>query len=271
MIIKHNAITSSSRFLSSIDRSCLHKGKPYKGLCYGVGKNSGRNNRGVITVRHKGGGHKKKVRLITFDFNSFLKGVDALDCIVERIEYDPRRSAFIALCKCVMTCHFFYVVAVEGLKVGDNFSILNGSQKKKCGRGFIARLSNITSGTTICCVESKVAGGMNLARSAGSYATLIKKYDDYALVSLRSGITMNIPLECFAIVGVVSNGDHNNRSYAKAGRRRWLGIRPCVRGVVMNPVDHPHGGGEGKSKSGRHPCSPWGVLTKGKKTVKKKY
>lgn len=269
MIVKYKATTSSRRFLVLIDRSGLNKGKPVKSLCCGYKRSSGRNNRGVITVRHIGGGHKRKLRTIIFDFREFLADRSELNCVVERIEYDPGRSAFIALSRCVEDERLFYMIAVGNLKVGDPFSIV-ANASLQYDKGCVTKLALIPNGTVISCVEQKVGSGMSIARSAGTSAVLVKKYDKYALVTLRSGRKMHISLDCFAIIGVVSNADHSNQSYAKAGRKRWLGVRPCVRGVVMNPVDHPHGGGEGKSKSGRHPCTPWGKLTKGKKTVIKK-
>lgn len=270
MIVKYKAITSSTRNLALIKRSDLYKSGPVKFLCFG-GKNSGgRNNRGVITSRHIGGGCKKKLRNLNFDFNSFAGDQDIISCTVERIEHDPGRSSFISLCKSLLDGRFFYMLAIDGMKSGDNFSIISQSSDFHCDVGCVARLSFIPNGTVISCIEVKPGAGMKLARSAGAYATLVKKYDTYALVLLRNGCKVKVSLNCFAILGVISNGDHINESYAKAGRVRWKGRRPTVRGVVMNPVDHPHGGGEGKSKSGRHPCTPWGKLTKGKKTVKKK-
>lgn len=272
MIVCRKPINSSSRGLSIIDKSNLWKGRPFKGLTSGINKTGGRNNRGIITTRHIGGGNKVRFRQILFNPRKLLSNdSNTIQAVVTRIEYDPMRSAFIALCKLnnndkESKC-FFYILAASELKINDKVIISNTSVHSVL-IGSMLMLRHIPVGTTICSIESSINRGMSIARSAGMYANLIKKDNEYALIKLRNGLKIKVSLDCFAMIGAISNDDHKNRVMAKAGRNRWLGIRPTVRGVAMNPIDHPHGGGNGKSK-GSQPTSPWGLLTKGKKTIKK--
>jgi len=249
--------TPSQRQLVLIDRSELWKGKPEKSLVKGFSKTGGRNTHGHITTRHIGGGHKKLWR--TIDFKRIKSDVHA---IVERIECDPNRTAFIALLKYtdgVMS----YILAPQRLKAGDKVEAGENADIKP---GNALPLRNIPVGTVIHNIEMKPGNGGQLARAAGSYAQLTGKDSGYALIRLRSGEVRVIRADCMATIGAVSNPDHQNQSIGKAGRKRWMGIKPTVRGVAMNPVDHPHGGGEGKTSGGRHPVTPWGKKTKGKKT-----
>ncbi|MFK8040141.1 MAG: 50S ribosomal protein L2 [Rickettsiaceae bacterium] len=258
----HNPVTSSSRGYVKIDRSKLWKGKPHKSLVVGgVSVANGRNNLGRITTRHKGGGHKRCYRIIDFHRNKF--GVEA---VVQRIEYDPNRTAFIALLK-YDDNEYAYILAPQSLNVGDKV-IANDSVETKIGN--CSYLKNIPVGTTIHNIEMKVGKGSQMARSAGTYAMLVGKDNGYAQIKLMSGEIRLVNLLCKATIGAVSNPSQKNITVAKAGRSRWKGIRPTVRGVAMNPVDHPHGGGEGKTSGGRHPVTPWGKSTKGKKTRKNK-
>ncbi|PIR38868.1 MAG: 50S ribosomal protein L2 [Alphaproteobacteria bacterium CG11_big_fil_rev_8_21_14_0_20_39_49] len=257
----YNPTTPSQRTLVTVDRSELWKGRPEKSLTKGKKRGSGRNNHGHITTRHKGGGHKKLYRQIDFKRNKF-----DIEATVERIEYDPNRTAFIALVK-YNDNELAYIIAPQRLKAGDK--IVSG-QRVDIKPGNALPLKNIPVGTIVHNIEMKQGKGGQLARAAGSYAQLIGKDSGYALVRLRSGEVRLINSECLATIGAVSNSDHQNTVVAKAGRSRWKGIRPTVRGVVMNPVDHPHGGGEGKTSGGRHPVTPWGKPTKGKRTRKNK-
>ena len=245
------------RALVLVSRKGVWKGKPHKPLVRGCSRTGGRNNRGCITSRHIGGGGRKVYRLVDFKRNKF--GVEA---VVERIEYDPNRSAFIALIR-YHDNEVRYILAPHSLAVGDrvgsgtDFGIRVGNTLK---------LASIPVGTMVHNIELKPKGGGKIARSAGGYAQLVGKDSGYALLRLRSG-EMRLFLEnCLATIGVVSNASHQNINLGKAGRSRWMGRRPSVRGVAMNPVDHPHGGGEGKTSGGRHPVSPTGVLAKGKRT-----
>jgi large subunit ribosomal protein L2 len=224
-------------------------------------KNGGRNNAGRITTRHQGGGHKQQYRVIDFKRNK-----DGIIATVETIEYDPNRSAHIALV-CYADGERRYVIAPKGLKIGDK--IQSGSASTIV-LGNALPLRNIPIGSTIHCIEMKPGKGAQIARSAGASAQLIARDGSYATLRLRSGEMRKVLADCRAALGEVSNGEHNLRSLGKAGANRWRGIRPTVRGVVMNPVDHPHGGGEGKTSGGRHPVSPWGTPTKGYKTRKNK-
>ena len=254
---KFNPITPSQRQLVIVDRSHLHKGDPEKSLTKGLKKTGGRNNKGRITSRHIGGGHKRKYRIIDFKRNK----VD-VSATVERIEYDPNRTSFIALIK-YDDSQLSYIIAPQRLSVGDKvISSLNADIKP----GNALPLKVIPVGTIVHNVEMKPGKGGQLARSAGSYAQLVGKDSGQALLRLRSGEVRTVPLACLATIGSVSNPDHQNINDGKAGRSRWKGKRPSVRGVAMNPIDHPHGGGEGKTSGGRHPVTPWGKPTKGKKT-----
>jgi large subunit ribosomal protein L2 len=235
----------------------LHKGKPFAALTEKKNRIDGRDNYGHITTRHKGGGHKRAYRIV-----DFVRNKDGIPARVERLEYDPNRTAHIALVL-FADGERRYIIAPKGLKAGDK--LVNGSEAEiKVGN--CLPLRNIPVGTTICCVELFPGKGAQLARAAGSYAQLIAREGEYAQVRLRSGEVRRIGIECRATIGTVSNDDHNLRELGKAGAKRWRGIRPTVRGVAMNPVDHPHGGGEGKTGTGRAPVTPWGQLTRGYRT-----
>ncbi|MDQ8039418.1 MAG: 50S ribosomal protein L2 [Rickettsiella sp.] len=258
---KANPTSPGRRFVVKVSKEGLHKGKPYSNLLKPKPKKGGRNNHGRITTRHQGGGHKQLYRLIDFKRNK----EDILGR-VERIEYDPNRTAHIALIL-YADGERRYILAPNDFKVG--MEILAGSTALiKTGNSLPLR--NIPVGTLLHAVELKPGKGAQLARSAGTYVQLIAREGDYATIRLRSGELRKILVECKATIGVVSNNDHNLRSLGKAGASRWRGIRPTVRGVAMNPVDHPHGGGEGKTSGGRHPVSPWGTPTKGYKTRRNK-
>jgi large subunit ribosomal protein L2 len=252
-----NPTTPSQRQLVIVDRSELWKGKPEKTLTVGLKKKGGRNNNGRITTRHIGGGHKRSYRVI--DFKRSKIDVSAT---VERIEYDPNRTAFIALLQ-YDDGEKSYIIAPQKLKAGDK---VVSSVDADIKPGNALPLRKIPIGTIIHNVEMKPQKGAQLARSAGTYVQLAGRDGDYAQLKLSSGELRMVRSECWATIGAVSNPDQKNINIGKAGRSRWLGIRPTVRGVVMNPVDHPHGGGEGKTSGGRHPVTPWGVPTKGKKT-----
>jgi large subunit ribosomal protein L2 len=235
----------------------IHKGKPHRSLVEKLNKTGGRNNNGRITVRHIGGGHQRKYRLIDFKRNK-----DGIPAQVERLEYDPNRSALIALIV-YKDGERRYIIAPAQLEVGA--TIQSGSDSP-ISVGNCLPLKNIPVGSTIHCVEMKPGKGAQLLRSAGCGGQLVAKEGVYATLRLRSGEMRKIHLLCRAVIGEVSNSEHNLRSLGKAGAKRWRGVRPTVRGVAMNPVDHPHGGGEGRTSGGRHPVSPWGVPTKGYKT-----
>ena len=239
----------------------LYKGKPFAGLVEKKTQNAGRNNRGRISVRHRGGGHKQHYRVIDFRRNK-----DGVPGKVERIEYDPNRSAHIAL----ILYHDGerrYIIAPKGLKAGD--PVQSGSDAPiKPGNALPIR--NIPVGTTVHCIEMKPGKGAQIGRAAGSAIQLVAREGNYAQIRLRSGEVRKIHIDCRATVGEVGNTEHSLRKLGKAGAKRWRGIRPTVRGVAMNPVDHPHGGGEGRTSGGRHPVTPWGVPTKGFKTRRNK-
>ncbi len=254
---KFNPVTPSQRGLIMVDRSELWKGKPEKSLTVGIANSGGRNNLGRITAWHRGGGHKKKYRLV--DFKRKLWDIEAT---VERIEYDPNRTAFIALIR-YDNGELSYILAPQRLAVGDK---VVAGEKADIKPGNALPLKNIPVGTIVHNVEMKPGKGGQIARSAGSYVQLVGKDSGYALLRLRSGEVRLVRAECMATIGAVSNPDHQNVNFGKAGRMRWLGRRPVVRGVAMNPIDHPHGGGEGKTSGGRHPVTPWGKPTKGKRT-----
>lgn len=253
----YKSIGNAQRQLVNIDRSELWKGRPFKGLTEGISKTGGRNNHGHITSWNRGGGHKKLYRVIDFKRRKF-----DVSAVVERVEYDPNRTAFIALVK-YTDGEVSYILAPQKLKVGD---MVIAGDKVDIKPGNALPLKNIPIGTIVHNIETKIGKGGQLARSAGAYAQVAGRDAGYVTLKLSSGELRLIKGECFATVGAVSNQDHQNRSYSKAGRSRWLGWRPVVRGVAMNPVDHPHGGGEGKTSGGRHPVTPWGIPTKGKKT-----
>ena len=245
------------RSLVIVDRGGLYKGKPEKSLTEGLSGKGGRNNAGRITARRRGGGHKRRYRKV--DFKRRKLDVTAT---VERIEYDPNRSAFIALIT-YADGEKSYILAPQRLNVGD--TVVSG-EKADIKPGNALPMQNIPVGTIIHNVELKPGAGGQLARSAGTYVQLIGKDQGYAQLRLTSGEIRMVRAECMATIGAVSNPDQANIKLGKAGRKRWLGKRPSVRGVAMNPVDHPHGGGEGRSSGGRHPVTPWGVPTKGKRT-----
>jgi large subunit ribosomal protein L2 len=257
----YKAITPSLRQLVIVDRSGLWKGKPVKALTRGKSETGGRNNHGHITAHHRGGGHKRRLRLVDFKRRKF-----DVTATVERLEYDPNRSAFIALIK-YTDGELAYILAPQRLKAGDQ--VVSG-ERVDIKPGNAMPLANMPVGTIVHNVELKKGRGGQLARSAGTYAQLVGKDAGYAQIKLNSGEVRLVPAECLATVGAVSNPDQQNIVIGKAGRTRWLGHRPVVRGVAMNPVDHPHGGGEGKTSGGRHPVTPWGKPTKGKKTRKNK-
>ena len=253
----YNPTSPGRRSLVSVDKSDLWKGKPEKSLTEGLRSKGGRNNQGRITARRRGGGHKRRYRVIDFKRNRF-----DIPATVERLEYDPNRSAFIALIR-YEDGKIAYILAPQRLQGGDQ--VLSG-ERADIKPGNAMPMANIPVGTIIHNVEMKVGAGGQIARSAGSYVQLIGKDQGYAQLRLGSGEIRMVRAECMATIGAVSNPDQANIKLGKAGRNRWLGKRPSVRGVAMNPVDHPHGGGEGRSSGGRHPVSPWGVPTKGKRT-----
>jgi large subunit ribosomal protein L2 len=252
-----NPVTASLRGTVLIDRSELWKGKPVKTLTEGKNKTGGRNNHGRTTSFFRGGGHKQSYRYV--DFKRRKHDVPAT---VERLEYDPNRSAFIALIK-YDDGELSYIIAPQRLKAGDK--VVSGA-RVDIKPGNAMPMGAIPVGTIIHNVEMKIGGGAKMARAAGCYAQLVGKDAGYAQIKLQSGELRVVRAECMATVGAVSNPDNQNQSIGKAGRNRWLGRRPHNRGVVMNPVDHPHGGGEGRTSGGRHPVTPWGKPTKGYKT-----
>jgi large subunit ribosomal protein L2 len=250
-------ITPSLRQLVLVDRSELWKGKPVKSLTEGLTKSGGRNNTGRITARRIGGGHKRRYRLVDFKRRKF-----DVPAVIERLEYDPNRTAFIALVR-YEDGEQAYILAPQRLKVGD--SVIAG-ERVDVKPGNAMPLKNIPVGTIVHNVELKAGKGGQLARSAGTYVQLVGRDQGYAQLKLASGELRVVRGECLATIGAVSNPDQSNINLGKAGRTRWLGKRPSVRGVAMNPIDHPHGGGEGRTSGGRHPVTPWGKPTKGKKT-----
>ena len=255
---KYKPVTPGQRQLVIVDRSGLHKGKPVKGLTEGLTGKGGRNNTGRITARFQGGGHKRTYRLI--DFKRRKLDVPAT---VERIEYDPNRTAFIALVR-YEDGELSYILAPQRLAAGDTVIASNKAVDVKPGNAM--PLAAMPIGTIVHNVEMKPEKGGQIARSAGAYVQLVGRDQGMAILRLNSGEQRLVSGLCFATVGAVSNPDHSNISLGKAGRKRWMGKRPHNRGVVMNPVDHPHGGGEGRTSGGRHPVSPWGKPTKGKRT-----
>jgi large subunit ribosomal protein L2 len=258
---KYKPTTPSQRGLVLIDRSELYKGKPVKTLTEGLRSTGGRNNLGRITLRFRGGGHKRAYRLIDFKRRNFDQAA-----VVERLEYDPNRTAFIALIK-YADGTLSYILAPQKLQVGD--TVISG-EKTDVKPGNAMQLRNIPVGTFVHNVEMKPGKGGQMSRSAGTFAQLVGRDAGYAQLKLSSGEMRVVQGECMATVGAVSNPDHMNQNFGKAGRSRWKGRRPHVRGVVMNPVDHPHGGGEGKTSGGRHPVSPWGKTAKGGRTRQNK-
>jgi large subunit ribosomal protein L2 len=257
-VIKAKPTSPGRRFVISV-KSDLHKGKPHKALLEKKSKNGGRNNNGRITVRHQGGGHKQFYRIIDFKRNKLnVPGT------VERLEYDPNRTAHIALIK-YTDGERRYILAPSKIKVGDQ---VLSAEKTEINPGNAMLLEHVPLGTNVHCVEMKPGKGAQIARSAGTSARVVAKEGIYTTLRLQSGEMRKILSACMATIGVVSNQENNLRSLGKAGAKRWRGVRPTVRGVAMNPIDHPHGGGEGKTSGGRHPTSPWGTPTKGYKTRK---
>lgn len=256
-IVKCKPTSAGRRFVVKVVNQELHKGAPYAPLLEKKSKTGGRNNNGRITTRHIGGGHKQHYRLVDFRRNK-----DGIPAIVERIEYDPNRTAHIALLK-YADGERRYIIAPKGVSAGDQLvSGINAPIKA----GNSLPLRNIPLGSTVHGIKLKPGKGAQLVRSAGASAQLVAREGSYVTLRLRSGEMRKVLAECRATLGEVSNSEHSLRSLGKAGAKRWKGIRPTVRGVAMNPVDHPHGGGEGRTSGGRHPVSPWGFPTKGAKT-----
>ncbi len=260
-LLKRKPTSAGRRFVVNVVNPGLHKGAPHAPLLEKKSKSGGRNNAGRITTRHVGGGHKQHYRIIDFRRNK-----DGVPAKVERIEYDPNRSAHIALV-CYLDGERRYIIAPKGLQAGDRIESGDAAPIKS---GNALPLRNIPVGSLVHCVELKPGKGAQLARSAGASVQLVAREGRHATLRLRSGEMRKVLSDCRATLGEVSNSEHNLRSLGKAGASRWRGVRPTVRGVAMNPVDHPHGGGEGRTSGGRHPVTPWGVPTKGYKTRKNK-
>ncbi|MFU8877390.1 MAG: 50S ribosomal protein L2 [Wenzhouxiangellaceae bacterium] len=256
-IVKAKPTSPGRRGLVSVKHAHLWKGKPFEALTESKKSTGGRNNAGRITTRHQGGGHKQRYRVI-----DFKRDKDGIRGIVERIEYDPNRSAHIALIK-YSDGERRYILAPRELRADDQ--VLSGSEAP-IKPGNAMKINSIPVGTTLHNVELKPGKGGQLARSAGASVQLVAREGRYATVLLRSGEMRRVHVQCRATIGQVSNNEHSLEKLGKAGAKRWRGVRPTVRGVVMNPVDHPHGGGEGRTSGGRHPVTPWGVQTKGKRT-----
>jgi large subunit ribosomal protein L2 len=256
-VIKAKPTSAGRRHLVKVVSADLHKGKPFPALVEKKSKSGGRNNNGRITTRHIGGGHKQHYRIVDFRRNK-----DGIPAVIERVEYDPNRSAHIALVK-YADGERRYIIAAKGLTAGSKIQSGDDADIKI---GNTLPLRNIPLGSTVHCVELKPGKGAQIARSAGTSAQLVAREGTYATLRLRSGETRKVLSECRATLGEVSNSEHSLRQLGKAGAKRWRGVRPTVRGVAMNPVDHPHGGGEGRTSGGRHPVTPWGVPTKGHKT-----
>ncbi len=260
-IVKSKPTSAGRRYVVKVVDAELHKGEPHGPLVEKKTKSGGRNNKGRITTRHRGGGHQQRYRVIDFKRNK-----DAVPARVERIEYDPNRSAHIALLL-YADGERRYILAPRGVRAGER--IQSGSEAP-IRAGNALPLRNIPLGTMVHNVELKPGKGGQIARSAGGGVQLVAREGAQATLRLRSGEMRKVPVDCRATIGEVGNSEHNLRSLGKAGAKRWRGVRPTVRGVSMNPVDHPHGGGEGRTSGGRHPVSPWGIPTKGYKTRKNK-
>ena len=256
-LVRTKPTSPARRFVVKVVNKDLHKGAPVRSLTESKSRSGGRNNNGRITTRHIGGGHKQKYRVV--DFKRDKEGIAAT---VERLEYDPNRSANLALLL-YKDGERRYVIAPKGVNAGDE--VISGANAP-IKAGNTLPLSNIPVGTQIHCIEMKPGKGAQIARSAGTSAQLLAREGVYVTLRLRSGEMRKIHVNCKATIGEVGNSEHGLRSLGKAGATRWKGVRPTVRGVVMNPVDHPHGGGEGRTSGGRHPVSPWGVPTKGYRT-----
>ncbi len=256
-LVRTKPTSPARRFVVKVVNKDLHKGAPVRALTESKNKSGGRNNNGRITTRHVGGGHKQRYRVV-----DFRRDKDGIPASVERLEYDPNRSANLALLL-YKDGERRYVIAPKGISAGDEL-VSGASAPIKAGNAL--PLSNIPVGTQIHCIEMKPGKGAQIARSAGTSAQLLAREGAYVTLRLRSGEMRKIHVNCKATIGEVGNSEHGLRSLGKAGATRWKGVRPTVRGVVMNPVDHPHGGGEGRTSGGRHPVSPWGVPTKGYRT-----
>ena len=256
-IIKVKPTSPGRRGLQKVVTEGLHKGKPFAPLLRKKKQSAGRNHHGKITVRHIGGGHKQHIRIV-----DWKRSKDNIPATVERIEYDPNRSAHLALL-CYLDGERSYIVAPKGLSAGDK--VMSGIEAP-FKEGNSLPLKNIPVGSTIHCIELKPGKGAQIARSAGTSVQLLAREGTYAQLRLKSGEVRKVHVDCKATLGEVGNDEHSLRTIGKAGATRWRGIRPTVRGVVMNPVDHPHGGGEGRTSGGRHPVSPWGTPTKGFRT-----
>lgn len=260
-VVKTKPTSPGRRFVVKAAAGGLHSGSPCRSLVAHKTKSGGRNNKGRVTVRHQGGGHKQRYRIV-----DFRRDKDGVPARVERLEYDPNRSANIALLL-YADGERRYIIAPKGVSVGAE---LVSGPESPIRAGNCLPLRNIPVGTTVHCIEMKPGRGAQIARSAGATSQLIAREGSYATLRLRSGEMRKIHVDCKATVGDVGNSEHALESLGKAGASRWRGVRPTVRGVVMNPVDHPHGGGEGRTSGGRHPVSPWGVPTKGYKTRRNK-
>jgi len=256
-VVKTKPTSAGRRFVVKVVNTDLHKGEPYGPLLEKKSKTGGRNNNGHVTTRHRGGGHKQRYRIVDFKRNK-----EGIPAVVERLEYDPNRTAHIALIR-YADGERAYIIAPNNLRAGDKIESGSAAPIKT---GNCLPLRNIPMGSVVHCVEMKPGKGAQIARSAGASVQLVAREGEHATLRLRSGEMRKVPVDCRAVIGEVSNSEHNLRSLGKAGAKRWKGIRPTVRGVAMNPVDHPHGGGEGRTSGGRHPVSPWGTPTKGYKT-----
>jgi large subunit ribosomal protein L2 len=260
-IVKAKPTSAGRRFVVKVTAPGLHKGAPHAPLLEKKSKHGGRNNLGRITVRHQGGGHKQHYRVV-----DFKRKKDGVPAVVERLEYDPNRSAHLALLK-YADGERAYIIAPKGLSSGDK---VQSGEDAPISAGNCMPLRIVPVGAQVHCIEMRPGKGAQMARAAGSSAQLVAREGNYATLRLRSGEMRKVHSDCRAVIGEVGNSENNLRKLGKAGATRWRGVRPTVRGVVMNPVDHPHGGGEGRTSGGRHPVTPWGVPTKGHKTRKNK-
>lgn len=256
-VVKAKPTSAGRRFVVQVVSKELHKGAPHKPLLERQSRTGGRNNAGRITTRHRGGGHKQHYRIV-----DWKRTKDGIPAVVERLEYDPNRTAHLALLK-YADGERTYIIAPKGVKAGDEL-MSGGTAPIRAGNTMALR--NVPVGSVIHCIELKPGRGAQMVRAAGGSCQLVAREGSYATLRMRSGEMRRVLSECRATLGEVGNSEHNLRSLGKAGANRWRGIKPTVRGVAMNPVDHPHGGGEGKTSGGRHPVSPWGVPTKGYKT-----
>ncbi len=256
-LVKSNPTSPGRRFQVRVVNKELSKEGPYEPLVESLSKSGGRNNKGRITTRHIGGGHKRRYRVI-----DFKRDKDGIPAVVERLEYDPNRTANIALVK-YADGERRYIIATKGMSAGDK---LMSGREAPIKSGNCLPLNNVPVGSTVHCIELKPGAGAQIARTAGAAVQLVAREGQYATLRLRSGEMRRVQADCRATIGEVGNAEHALRKLGKAGAKRWRGVRPTVRGVAMNPVDHPHGGGEGRTSGGRHPVSPWGTPTKGYKT-----